>query len=168
MKRYYIRDQSGCLAVFGIAFVASGVFVLAFALLVDAATLTRAIAATIGVAHLLGGLFTFRNAPFRKIEIDPHRRELIITSFGWGGRQRQVIAAEDIAGGHLLPDRDSDGDPIFTPRLRLKSGLWLPLVVVPRQSQEQARADLQLVYRHLLGRALAPGEMEAPTSEAEG
>ncbi len=145
--RYQIQDQSGCLALFGLLFVASGTLVLVLAFTTIAATKTRLVAAGIGVAHLLGGLFLFRSSPFRRIEVDVARRELVITSMGWGGRKRQVIAGNDIVGGQLLPDTDSDGDLVYTPRIRLKSGEWVTLVLVPRQIKEAAEEDLRVVYR---------------------
>ena len=155
-----IRDQSGCLNIFGGIFVLSGTAALAFLLLTDEpVTLWQGVVVVaIGLAHIAGGAWLMSQSPPRRVEIDVDKKQLIVRTRRLRARETKVYEASDLAGGRIVEDRDSDGDPIFTAKVMTKSSQWIPLTSTPRITRDEAERDLQLVYASLLGNKSAdPG-----------
>ena len=157
--RMEIVDTPGCLWLFGLVFVGSGLFVLSvpftsaqwatFALWVRAAILT------IGAAHLSAGLWTVRRHAATQTELDrsagrgthrvrqPGARAPIVTAF----------ALADVRAVDLRHDKDSEGDPMFQLRLWLSGSRVLLLQSQPVHGEAQARENAERIRRFL---GLAP------------
>lgn len=148
-----IINRSGCLPFFGLIFVGSGSLVL-WMLLTDSQDLSaweRIAVAFIGAAHFAGGLFLIAKTPPRRVEIDPLKRTLRITTRTLRGKRVEEYHGNEIAGGRIVENKDSDGDPIFMPQIMLNDGRWITLLSSDRRTREQADADLQQIYSRLLG-----------------
>ena len=159
VTQYPIKDQSGCVAALSLVFVGSGLFVLSL-LLTKSEELgpwSTAAVAFVGIAHLLAGLFSYHRTPIRQVHVDIARREIHITTRSLRGKSHRVISAGEITGVHIEPGTDSDGDKHYLPRIRLKSGEWVPLVGVPRRSEAEALADLRMISTNILGSSSGDG-----------
>lgn len=151
--RLVAADTPGALWVLGLAFVASGTFVLSIPLFASEwATFgvwERIAVFAIGLSHLGGGLWTIRQHPATQVELDraggagthrvrrPGERVGSITRF-------QLADVRDVA---VAEEKDSDGDPVFEVRMRLADGRELHLQGHPDHGEAAAREQAAAIRR---------------------
>lgn len=134
---------------FGLAFVASGLFVLSAPLwLREWAAIggwLRLGMAAIGLGHLAGGLHTIAHARSTRVEFDKagDRGTLHVRRF-W--ERRGTLAAFRPSQARMIElaaSKDCDGDPIFRLRLWLAGGqhLWLQAQATHGEAYLRARAE---------------------------
>lgn len=136
-----LHDRPGCIWLFGLIFVASGLFVLwglagGFNNSDDLSLRARLIITMIAIAHMAGGLYTLRAHPAITAHFDGREQRASI-------QQRSLLHRHDWQGHFseihavvIEEERDSDGDPIFTVGLRLKRGRVVTLTALPRHTRE--------------------------------
>jgi hypothetical protein len=153
-----VRDTPGCFWLFGLWFVAGGAFAIALPFIAtnagELAWWERALAALIGLAVLAGGLYVIGEAPAVRAELDPAADRGVVTTRALWRRERAEFRCSDVVFVELKEERDSDGDPLFQLRCRLRDGRVLPLQSRPAYGREAAAAR-QAQLREFLGMTTA-------------
>ena len=150
-----ISDTPGCLWLFGLAFIASGMLVLTvpFASSEWASFVLweRAAVLTIGVGHFAAGMWTVRRHAATRTELDrvsgigthrvrrPGTRLPEVTSF----------SLADVRGVDIQRDVDSEGDPMFQLRLWLSGSRVLFLQGQPAHGEMLAQERANTIRRFL-------------------
>ena len=172
--RLVAADTPGALWVLGLAFVASGTFVLSIPLFAgEWATFgvwERIAVFAIGLSHLGGGLWTIRQHPATQVELDraggagthhvrrPGERVGAITRF-------QLADVRDVA---VAEEKDSDGDPVFEVRMRLADGRELHLQGHPNHGEAAAREQAAAIRRFVGLPALPETDRSVSAKGARG
>jgi hypothetical protein len=76
----------------------------------------------IGIAVSAGALWWLAQNPGTRLELDLTRRLLTLVRFGLLGRQVRRLSFTELEAVELVQGADSDGDPIWRPAARLRSG----------------------------------------------
>lgn len=151
--RLVAADRPGATWILGLAFVASGTFVLCIPLFANEwATFgiwERIAILAIGLSHLGGGLWTIRQHPATEVEFDraggagthrvrrPGERVGAITQF-------RLADVRDVG---VLEEKDSDGDPVYLVRMLLADGRELRLQGHPAHGESMAREQAAAIRR---------------------
>jgi hypothetical protein len=153
--RMVIADTPGCLWLFGLMFVASGLLVLSVPFTseswIDLVLWLRCAVFAIGASHFAAGLWTIRRHAATRTELDratgtgthrvrsPGARVPTVTAFPLG----------DVRAVEIRPDKDSDGDPMFQLRLWLRDSRVLPLQSQPAHGESRTRENAERIRRFL-------------------
>jgi len=161
-SRLVLRDVPRALWLFGLVFVASGLFVLSVPLWAPEwrgfRIWERLAVLAIGVAHLGGGLLTAGQARATVTEFDRVRgrgsqriRRLWSRWRGVRGHESTEFALADARVLELVQSKDGDGDPMYRLKLWLagSESLWLQAQAVHgeaavREHAERVRRFLRL------------------------
>ena len=151
--RLVAADTPGATWILGLAFVASGTFVLSIPLFASEwATFgpwERIAIFAIGLSHLGGGLWTIRQHPATQVELDraggagthrvrrPGERVGAITQF----------RLADVSDVGVVEEKDSDGDPVYLIRMLLADGRELRLQGHPAHGEAAAREQAAAIRR---------------------
>jgi hypothetical protein len=76
----------------------------------------------IGFGVSAGALWWLAQNPSTKVQLDLTRRLLTLVRSGLLGRQVRQVSFKELAAVELVQGADSDGDPIWRPAVRLRSG----------------------------------------------
>jgi hypothetical protein len=122
-----LQDRVGPYWALGLFLLAGGILGLAFPLGLanDAAQLKsweRLASAGIGLGVCTGAIWWLARNPRSDIEVDLTRRNLRIVRLGITGRQVRQLPFDQLQNVELEQGSDSDGDPIWRPVVRLRSG----------------------------------------------
>ncbi|HUR93330.1 MAG TPA: hypothetical protein VMY76_02020 [Gemmatimonadales bacterium] len=138
-------DTPWAVWLLGLAFVASGTFVLGLPLVADEwagfGIWERLGIVAIGVSHLAGGLWTIRHHAATRVELDRARGTGMHRVHRPGVRQAAVcrFRLADVRALHVREERDSDGDLLYAVDLVLSDGRNLPLQSHPAVNVAAAR-----------------------------
>lgn len=134
---------------FGLAFVASGLFVITAPLwLRDWSAISGWLQlgiAAIGLGHLAGGLYTVGQARATRVEFDTERDHGIIHVRRFWQRNGTLATFHPSRARfiELAASKDSDGDPVYRLRLWLAGGehVWLQAQATHGESYLRSRAE---------------------------
>jgi|GEM_PF-5825013 len=142
-----LADARGCLAAFGSVFVLSGLTALWLGLTEPGPDdLARLVAVLIGAAHLAGGLWIGFGAS-RDAEADADG--VTIRSREWLTRTTRRLDEREIGAVEVVESRDSEGDPMFAPALRLVTGERVPLTTQTLPARETVTEMAAAVARRI-------------------
>lgn len=105
-------------------------------------TWEKVASAVIGVAVSLGGLWWLARNPRTQITLDLSRQMLRLVRVGITGWRVRQLPFNQLGMAELERKADSDGDPVFRPRLRLKAGGILLLSELWVHDEAEVRRDL--------------------------
>jgi hypothetical protein len=122
-----LRDRVAPYWALGFFLLAGGAMAIAMplGLATDAGELEpweRLASLAIGVGVAAGALWWLGQNPATEIRLDLTRRLLTLMRSGVLGRREQRISFTDLESVELVEGKDSDGDPIWRPAARLRSG----------------------------------------------
>ena len=168
--RLVVNDTPMAIWLLGLAFVASGTFVLSMPFFSAEwpriGFWVRAAILAIGASHLAGGSYTMVRAAATRTELDRHRgmgRQIV--RWPWRRRATQThFALADARALEIVRSTDSDGDPIFQLRLWLAESRPLWLMAQPIHGEQRLLEKAERV-RQFLG---LPPITGLPTRSAEG
>lgn len=153
--RLIVSDTPMAIWLLGMAFVASGTFVLSMPFWSTEWSRIgfwiRSAIVVIGASHLAGGSYTMLRAAATRTELDRRRgvgRQII----RWAWRTtatRTQFALADARALEIVRSTDSDGDPIFQLRLWLAQSRPLWLMAQPIHGEERLLEKAERVRRFL-------------------
>jgi hypothetical protein len=159
-SRLVLRDVPGVMWVFGLVFVASGLFVLSVPLLAPEwrgfGLWQRLAVLAIGAAHFGVGLYTTNQARATVTDLDLGQglgsqriRRLWSRWQGAHGAARTEFALADVRAVEIVESKDGDGDPMYQLRLWLRDSDSLWLQAQPAHGQAAAQERARRVRRFL-------------------
>ena len=145
-----LTDRVGPYWALGLFLLAGGLLGLAFplGLASDAARLEpweRAASMVIGVGVSAGALWWLSRNPRTQVTLDLSRRSLLLVRVGVTGRWVRQHSFDQLEQVELERGADSDGDPIWRPRVRLRDGGVLLLSQLWSHEEAEVRRDLGAV-----------------------
>ncbi|HZN99360.1 MAG TPA: hypothetical protein VFB61_16675 [Gemmatimonadales bacterium] len=145
-----LTDRVGPYWALGLFLLAGGLLGLAFplGLASDAARLEpweRAASMVIGVAVSAGALWWLARNPRTQVTLDLSRRSLLLVRVGITGWRVRQHSFDQLERVELERGADSDGDPIWRPRVRLRNGGVLLLSQLWSHEEAEVRRDLGAV-----------------------
>ena len=127
-----LRDRPGPYWFLGLFLLAGGV--LSIAMLLGLATNAgelepweRLSTLLVGVGVSAGALWYLRRSPATTVQLDLTRRLLTLVRTGLNGRHVRRIHFTELTSVELAEGKDSDGDPIWRPAVRLNNGEVVPV-----------------------------------------
>ena len=153
--RLVVNDTPMGIWLLGLAFVASGTFVLSMpfwsAEWYRMGFWPRAAIVVIGVSHLAGGSYTMLRAAATRTEFDRSRgigRQVVRWLSRRNAGQAQ-FALEDPRAVEIVRSTDSDGDTIFQLRLWLSGSRSLWLMAQPVHGEQRVLEKAERIRRFL-------------------
>ena len=150
-----LRDVPMGIWLLGMAFVASGAFVLSIPFWSRDWQLfggwERVAVILIGAGHLAGGSYTVLRATATRTELDRSSgmgRHTVRLAW-WLGTRRAQFALADARAVEIVRSADNDGDPIFQLRLWLAGSRHLWLVGQPVRGEERVLAHAERIRAFL-------------------
>jgi len=145
-----LTDRVGPYWALGLFLLAGGLLGLAFplGLASDAARLEpweRAASMVIGVAVSAGALWWLARNPRTQVTLDLSRRSLLLVRVGITGWRVRQHSFDQLERVELERGADSDGDPIWRPRMRRRDGEVLLLSQLWSHEEAEVRRDLGAV-----------------------
>jgi hypothetical protein len=159
-SRLVLRDVPGVIWVFGLVFVASGLFVLSVPFLAPEwrgfGLWQRLAVLAIGAAHFGVGLYTTYRARATVTDLDrsqgrgsQRNRGLWSRWQGANGAARTEFALADVRAVEIVQSKDDEGDPMYQLRLCLRDSESLWLQAQPAHGEEAAHERARRVRRFL-------------------
>ena len=102
----------------------------------------RRISFVIGLGVSAGGLWWLALNPATVLQLDLTRRTLTLIRWGILGRRVRQLRIEHLEGVELEQGKDSDGDPIWRPLMRLRGGETLRLSELWEHDESGVRTSL--------------------------
>jgi hypothetical protein len=99
----------------------------------------------IGVAVSAGALWWLSRNPRTQVTLDLSRRSLLLVRVGITGWRVRQHSFDQLERVELERGADSDGDPIWRPRMRLRDGEVLLLSQLWSHEEAEVRRDLGAV-----------------------
>jgi hypothetical protein len=99
----------------------------------------------VGLLVALGGLWWLARNPSTQVRLDLTRRRLGLVRIGITGRQVRTFPLDEIDGVEVEQAADSDGDPIWRPVLRTRSGERVALSELWSHDQREVKATVTVV-----------------------
>jgi hypothetical protein len=130
--RLVLEDSPGCFWFPGLFFVAIGGIVVAGVLVLfynlgEAPTMTKNISLLLGMAAVGTGIYLIYTAPKTQAIFDAQTGRVTIQQRGLFRNTILERGLTEIAELYVDEKADSDGDPVYRPRMRLHSGLEVDL-----------------------------------------
>jgi len=153
--RLTLRDVPMGIWLLGMAFVASGAFLLTIPFWsrdwLHFSGWERAAVIVIGAGHLAGGAYSMLKAAATRTELDRSRGvgHQTVRLAWWLGTRRAQFALADTRAVEIVRSTDNDGDPMFQLRLWLAGSRHLWLVAQPVRGEERVRENAERVRRFL-------------------
>jgi hypothetical protein len=125
--RITLRDRPAPYWALGLFLLAGGVLSIAMALGLatnadELETWERLSSTGVGVGVAAGALWWLAKNPATEVRLDLTRRLLTLVCSGVHGRRVRTLALSEMKAVELVHGKDSDGDPIWRPAVRLQSG----------------------------------------------
>jgi hypothetical protein len=122
-----IRDQAAPFWAVGAFLLLGGIVAMAMPLGLatnaeELALWERIASFAIGLGVTGGALWWLRHCPASRVEVDLTRSRMLLVRVGLSGRQVRELAFSELEKVELEVGKDSDGDPMWRPRLQLRSG----------------------------------------------
>jgi hypothetical protein len=99
----------------------------------------------IGIGVSAGALWWLARNPATRLELDLTRRLLTLVRFGLLGRKVRRLSFNELAAVELVRGADSDGDPIWRPGARLRTGELVLLSQLWSHDEAAVRASAAAV-----------------------
>lgn len=148
-----VEDAPGFMWILGALFVfvgalfalgAAGVFTNA----TDLGFGTRVTIFALGATGVAVGLWNWKRSPLSRVQVNVRDRYVLVSRWGLIGRQNIRVDFSDVAALELETTSDSEGDPVFRPVLRLRSGATVLLSLI----HVHDRAEIERVLREVTSR----------------
>jgi hypothetical protein len=122
-----LRDRPAPYRALGLFLLAGSVLAIAMALglATNADELEpweRLSSLAVGLGVAAGALWWLAQNPATEVRLDLTRRLLTLVRSGVQGRRERRVAFAELEAVELVQGKDSDGDPIWRPGVRLRSG----------------------------------------------
>jgi hypothetical protein len=142
-----MRDRAAPFWFLGLFLLAGGIMGMAMPLglannVGDLEPWERLTSLLIGMGVSAGALWWLAQNPGTLLRLDLTRRTVTLVRWGIQGRQERQLRFDDLEGVDLEYGRDSDGDPIWRPVLRLRGGETLRLSELWEHDERGVRASL--------------------------
>ena len=151
--RVTIRDRAAPYWILGLFLLAGGLVAIAapLGLATNAADLEaweRLASFAVGFGVSAGALWWLGQSPASKVELDLTRSRVSVVRLGIFGRQVREFAFRDLESVEVEVGADSEGDTMWRPALRLRSGEQVPMSRLwthdPRESHEVVAAVAEI------------------------
>jgi hypothetical protein len=141
-----LRDQVAPYWALGLFLLAGGLMGIAMplGLATNAAELKpweRLSSLGIGTGVSLGGLWWLARSPATQVRLDLTRRLLTLVRTGLLGRRVRQLSFNELKAVELVQGKDSDGDSISRPAIRLRSGELVLLSALWSHDEPTVRAS---------------------------
>ena len=122
-----LRDRAGPHWLLGLFLLSGGLLGIAMplGLATNAGELEhweRLAALIVGIGVSAGAIWYLTQCPATVVQLDLTRRQLTLTRTGLNGRQVRQLSFTELTSVELAERKDSDGDPMWRPVIRLGSG----------------------------------------------
>jgi hypothetical protein len=84
--------------------------------------LERLAALTVGIGVFAGAIWYLTRCSATVVQLDMTQRQLTLTRTGLSGRHIRKISFAELTSVELVESKDTDGDPIWRPAVRLGNG----------------------------------------------
>ena len=138
-----LRDRPGPYWFLGLFLLSGGLLSIAMTLglATNAGELEpwqRLSAVIVGVGVSAGALWYLARSPATTVQLDLTRRLLTLVRTGLRGRHVRRIHFTELTSVELDESKDSDGDPVWRPAVRLGSGEIVPISELWSHDQKEA------------------------------
>jgi hypothetical protein len=140
-----MRDRAAPHWFLGLFLLAGGLMAIAMPLGLannadDLETGERLGSLLVGLGVSAGALWLLARSPGTELQLDLTRRSLTLIRRGILGRRVRQLPFDRLASVDLEAGKDSDGDPVWRPVLRLRDGEQVPLSVLWEHDEKGVRA----------------------------
>lgn len=148
--RITLRDQAAPYWALGLFLLAGGVLAIAapLGLATNAGELEsweRLASLGVGVGVASGALWWLAQNPATEVRLDLTRRRLTLVRSGLLGRRVRWLSFDELEAVELVRGADSDGDPVWRPRARLRTGELVLLSELWTHNEAAVRAGAAAV-----------------------
>ena len=146
----FIEDSPGLFWVFGALFVFVGaIFVLGpLGLATNAADVSlgvRIVIFSFGTIAVGVGLWVWKRSPLSRVHVNVTDRYVLVTRWGLTGREEIRVDFAEVHRLELESDKDSEGDPVFRPLVRLRNNATVLLSLLHVHDRTQVERVIQEV-----------------------
>lgn len=148
--RITLRDRPSPYWALGLFLLAGGVLAVAMSLglATNAGGLKpweRIVSLIIGLGVSAAALWWLARNPGTEVQLDLTRRSVRLVRRGIRGRQVRQLGFDQLLKVELEQGADNDGDPVWRPALRLRTGELVPLSQLWSHDQAGARTGVAAV-----------------------
>ena len=139
-----IKETPGCLWIFGLLFVIVGGMLVwgtlgGFSNWSEVPFWQLVLAFFIATSVMTGGVWIISGAPIRKIVINRIENTVLITKYGFSGKQKDLYHFDEIKHFCLIEEKDSEDSPMWSVGMKLANDELVKISSMPLHSEDLER-----------------------------